>query len=1463
MADNDTTHDTAEEVDVRDESVSADPIPSDATVNIPDDLSDFQSSNWTEASYGDTITGSGAAKLASSAVAPLVAYARGYYSLLPDGVRDFVSKQWNKGTASAEGRQVTNAVGDRDALVMPWFTPDDVIEQSHADYDIMPSAIQYRPHPANVQADENGKKRKYVNVKGQSLVFDMHPATPSKMILGHMNNVLITEGLLKADSALTAYLLGNGITPADLALQVTDKTPSDARHRLTELMERIPQERRVVVVAIVGVGTWRQNPEWGRINVKDGQVLIAFDGDVASKPQVWKQANDMFDFVKKSKKATPMLVDLSEVPTEDGNKVGIDDYLASGGTWADLMRMVDEKLPPRPQGVDTTSGTVRMNPRDLWMEERTPGDPSMGVAGQWVRKTPYIGRIVSIDNRRAVTPKELQTGVYETTVSARDIISDCKVEIEWMDPDTNEPRKSIIEGPTSMLATNPDGWLSPRIKAAIHDDVLSLPTWPPRFDGWLEAMKGHRREDISRNAAWTHMGWVPRPQGGTPVFLVGKQVMGSTGFLDAVDAVCGVDEADLSGSSRFGVDLPEDKEQARADVRKILSTYRKCWTDSRHAAVVIAAGLRPVVPLPCHASLLFSGGTGGGKALPMDSVVITPEGTKRVEELKVGDHLVAPDGTPTRLRAMSPVWYDEDIFELTLSDGQKVRMSGNHVAKVSSHQSRKLHARREDSERMSKVRSLRHAAAKLNSGDSNSLKHIADGLGVTVGHLTNIVKAAGTPSDVRWVSSAARDGEFQTIGDFTFQRTVAGLDDFRGVKTRMYPVAEVLNAYADHLEFSLTRDETPKVFSRKVKEMAEDWNDKGYAVPVFDGLDLPEADLPVAPYTMGAWLGDGTSVYGIEVLDNIRADGYETDGHAPYYNVRGLHSALREAGVLGEKHIPVNYLRASREQRLALLQGLMDTDGTIDVDGGCELALSDARLAHDALDLIRSMGIKASMVTHPVSSVNSDGDRVECKDRYRIRFTTTIPVFRMARKAIRVPAEVRETAKWLYITKIEQVETVPSRCVQVEHPTGCFLSDGYVQSHNTFSSSALMGFWQAYPDAWNDRRLPGSANDTAASTEVAISKTPIWVMDDLAPSAANPQKQAEQQENVNKIIRSVHNGAGRRRMTAEMESQKDFTPRALLVVSAEAAPLNDQSIMNRLIHIEVAPGFLVPERQPTDALEELNRRTTTVSRVTGYALRMIAREIERKGWEKVYHEWEADQAEFSKDTARFIENSMNSKGEVTKRQSESISEMLLGLQVLRKLFEDLDLEDEFEELSEQMYEDIQKVAVEGFTENRRLDAGRTFTGRLASLLSSGRAHIGAAGAAGVPITVSDSISANQADFWNQKLGWSLSTDKDRPATPNGPLIGYIVYNEENVPVVFFDKDMAFAEVQRAYGKDGHNAKSMWDAVWRSNIAQEVPWKRRVYNSGKTGNTVRCRPNGHSIEGVPIPLEVLLSPNEND
>jgi len=235
-----------------------------------------------------------------------------------------------------------------------------------------------------------------------------------------------------------------------------------------------------------------------------------------------------------------------------------------------------------------------------------------------------------------------------------------------------------------------------------------------------------------------------------------------------------------------------------------------------------------------------------------------------------------------------------------------------------------------------------------------------------------------------------------------------------------------------------------------------------WAVRVAEALDLPKQVLPVDPYVLGVWLGDGNSADGAftcfdpEIVEEIRRRGYEVrEQHASQgrYTIVGLKVQLRELGVLGNKHVPALYFRGSIDQRTDLLKGLMDTDGSIETCGRAEFVGVSKALVESVRELAASLGHK------PVwSEGTARVDGKDCGAKYRVRFTPDTPVFCLTRKLERqrVAGKQGLRNKRRYVTAVVPVESVPVRCIEVDSPSHLFLvGDCFVPTHNsTFAEIA-------------------------------------------------------------------------------------------------------------------------------------------------------------------------------------------------------------------------------------------------------------------------------------------------------------------------------------------------------------------------------------------------------------------------
>jgi hypothetical protein len=153
-------------------------------------------------------------------------------------------------------------------------------------------------------------------------------------------------------------------------------------------------------------------------------------------------------------------------------------------------------------------------------------------------------------------------------------------------------------------------------------------------------------------------------------------------------------------------------------------------------------------------------------------------------------------------------------------------------------------------------------------------------------------------------------------------------------------------------------------------------------------------------------------------------------------------------GVKGNKHIPENYFMAPVADRISLLQGLMDTDGTISDERGlsrCEFSVVSERLARDFRRLITELGIKASWRE---GDAMLNGRRIG--PHYRIEFQSELPVFRLKRKRDKLSPLRTTVSTRRAIISVNPVPSVPVRCIQVSEPDGMYLAgEGCIPTHNS------------------------------------------------------------------------------------------------------------------------------------------------------------------------------------------------------------------------------------------------------------------------------------------------------------------------------------------------------------------------------------------------------------------------------
>lgn len=238
--------------------------------------------------------------------------------------------------------------------------------------------------------------------------------------------------------------------------------------------------------------------------------------------------------------------------------------------------------------------------------------------------------------------------------------------------------------------------------------------------------------------------------------------------------------------------------------------------------------------------------------------------------------------------------------------------------------------------------------------------------------------------------------------------------------------------------------ETEYMFSQKLYSGEIGRRGSRYRFQVDSNVPLfqPWQELPIHPYVLGAWLGDGSTSKNcityqssdIRIKEKIVYCGYAETGHS-IHKLTGVHTSyfrtlyapLKKNGLLGNKHIPDIYLKASLEQRLELLAGLIDTDGSCE-RGRIRIVTADIALAEQIKELILSVGYKVGIqIAEPIISSSGITGR---RRVFTLSFNHAyeIPVVLERKKAKRTNYHPRKRA----ITGIEQIIPIKGRCITVE-----------------------------------------------------------------------------------------------------------------------------------------------------------------------------------------------------------------------------------------------------------------------------------------------------------------------------------------------------------------------------------------------------------------------------------------------
>jgi Rad3-related DNA helicase/serine/threonine protein kinase len=446
--------------------------------------------------------------------------------------------------------------------------------------------------------------------------------------------------------------------------------------------------------------------------------------------------------------------------------------------------------------------------------------------------------------------------------------------------------------------------------------------------------------------------------------------------------------------------------------------------------------------------------TGTGKALDVDTPIPTPTGWKRMGELIRGDVVFDEKGHPTRVIAAFDIMHHRTCYEVVFSDGSSIVADAEHEWASYTTSDRSWAKKPKTSIYAAKnfVTSSQLIVIDrlINLSQNDDTLTIKEAIDLIGGHQWSVFQAA---SKIAPVNSEERPTRYrrQTILTATRDRLVRDLSEQRR-DGRAYTLVTTERMAASLKVGSTTRT--------------------NHAILVANPLALPDANLPIAPYFLGIWLGDGCSYNNQittadpDLITEIEKDGYtvrslkshlynyaidDENGKAVSRWQPGMTGRLRALGLLHNKHIPTTYLRASQPQRRALLAGLLDTDGTVNRHGAVEFTTTNPQLAQDVYELVSSLGFRPS-----IRGGRSRYHGKDCGPKWTLSFTTDEQVFRLGRKVASHRERLRnyspERNRFRYVIAVHEVPSRPVRCIQVESPSHLYLAGkSMIPTHNSLA----------------------------------------------------------------------------------------------------------------------------------------------------------------------------------------------------------------------------------------------------------------------------------------------------------------------------------------------------------------------------------------------------------------------------
>lgn len=450
----------------------------------------------------------------------------------------------------------------------------------------------------------------------------------------------------------------------------------------------------------------------------------------------------------------------------------------------------------------------------------------------------------------------------------------------------------------------------------------------------------------------------------------------------------------------------------------------------------------------------------GGKAQPDDALVLTPLGFRPIKSLSEGDLITCPDGKSAAVTGIFPQG-EKDIYQIQFADGRTVECCDDHLWKVwccHGWYGPGSHTTRERFSGKWKIKPLSELRQIFSTGKRESLElaiplvspyvieYPPQNLPIPAYALGAILGDGGITTDTVRLTTA--DSEI-------LEAVLVGLPEYRATPAGRYGFSFVMRNAS-----KFTRGSKPELrISDTFLADCPQVGPRGSRLIEYQGTTQ----------TLPQW-AKLRNLSSARVFSRIAVHGWSV-GEALGFEARPLVVrcfsplviALKELGLMGKgshnKFVPEIYKRGSVMQRLAILQGLLDTDGSVGWHGtSASFTSTSEQLTKDVQDIAWSLGANAK-ISPRQTYCSHKGTRKAGRPSWRVTIVhpDVSQMFSLPRKVAQCKNKIKQHR--LRITSIKAIGRQQARCITVDHPDHLYVTNNYVVTHNSTALSELS--WRA------------------------------------------------------------------------------------------------------------------------------------------------------------------------------------------------------------------------------------------------------------------------------------------------------------------------------------------------------------------------------------------------------------------